>query len=86
MAVNLPALWQMTSVLTLIKQAMKKTNRTLWIYSLSLLLLLAAGACKRHPHGAPPGQVKKVTGVHPVSGKANGKATAPGQQKKKNKK
>lgn len=64
---------------------MKKTNRTLWIYSFVLMLLLATGACKMHPHGAPPGQVKKVTGVHPVSGKAKGKATAPGQQKKKNK-
>jgi hypothetical protein len=38
-----------------------------------------------HPHGDPPGQVKKVTGTHPISGKVKGKATAPGQQKKKNK-
>jgi hypothetical protein len=36
---------------------------------------------KPHPHGAPPGQVKKYTGVHPGKGKGippghmkNGKA------------
>lgn len=59
------------------------------VYALALVGLLAASSCKTHPHGGPPGQVKKVTGVHPVTGKPNqNKAkTAPaGQQKKNNNK
>ncbi|WP_448518853.1 hypothetical protein [Rhodoflexus sp.] len=64
---------------------LRKKINTLFIYGFALALLLSTGACRRHPHGAPPGQVKKVTGVHPITGKPNqGKATAPGQQKKRN--
>ncbi|MCS7019486.1 MAG: hypothetical protein RMJ87_10360 [Cytophagales bacterium] len=57
---------------------MKINKSYLWLWVAAFVLVLAVGGCKVHPHGAPPGQVKKVTGVHPVTGKP----AAPGQQKK----
>jgi hypothetical protein len=76
MTVNLSDLLQFHQVLTLIREVMKKINRTLWAHMMPVLLL-ATSACKMHPHGDPPVQVKKVTGTHPISGKVKGKATAP---------
>lgn len=83
-ALNLPT-GIFVQLLKFVKQTMKKGKYFPLLCAAFFSVLLFVSSCKPHPHGAPPGQVKKVTGVHPVTGKPSGKAAAPGQQKKKNK-